>query len=89
MTIVFETSMDYLMQGCVGVEAGKVAVQRMLKKIYQELVAIRKELQAIRSILEFFQKNCWMGREPEKLSMEEFEGLMNRWKNDEKRKIAF
>lgn len=28
----------------------------MLKKIYQELVTIRKELQAIRSRLEFFSK---------------------------------
>ncbi len=29
----------------------------MLKKIYQELVAIRKELQAIRSSVEFIRKH--------------------------------
>ena len=29
----------------------------MMKKIYQELVAIRKELQAIRSDLEFLDKS--------------------------------
>lgn len=61
----------------------------MLIMIYKELVAIREELQATRSILEFFQKDCQRDIEPEKLSMEEFEELMNRWKNDEKRKIAF
>ncbi len=50
----------------------------MLKKIYLELVAIRKELQAILSILEFFQKNCRMGIEPEKLSIEEFGELIRK-----------
>lgn len=42
----------------------------MLKKIYQELVAIRKELQAIRSGLKFFEKGSHITQTKEKVTVE-------------------
>lgn len=35
----------------------------MLKKIYQELVTIREELQAIRSSLEFLNKGLYLDKD--------------------------
>ena len=56
-----DKTLDYLFQTDEEKETGQG--EMMLKKIYQELVLIRKELQSIRSDLEFRVKTSIDGKE--------------------------
>lgn len=59
----------------------------LLRKIYHELIAIKNELHGIRDSLEFIQKNTYACTDTErkKLSMEQFDELIQKWRESSNR----
>ena len=59
----------------------------LLRKMYHELIAIKNELHGIRDSLEFIQKNIYTCTDTErkKLSMEEFDELIQKWRESSNR----